>query len=268
MVMQQHFYEQLDVIAANTWPAETCSTLGQWQLRASRGVTKRANSVLAIGGYPPEPDWLQRVEQFYHNQDLPAIFHISPASPATLDAYLQEQGYVIDTPCLIMTAESQTVLQFAEERLKSQYVDASDLQIDISPVATAAWLEAFLRLEQFPDTRMSFYRGLSERMPAPKAFITLLEHGQVVALGTALVEGDWAGFVNVIVDEAYRGKGYGYAILHALTAWSMVNGATQQYLQVITSNVPAVTLYEKLSYRSVYGYHYRVKYDIPSLVSS
>ncbi|MNF94646.1 putative acetyltransferase [compost metagenome] len=94
------------------------------------------------------------------------------------------------------------------------------------------------------------------------------ENGHIVALGTAIVEGEWAGFVNVIVHEEYRGKGYGYAILHALTAWSITQGATKQYLQVIASNVPAVSLYKKLGYQTKYGYHYRVKYDLGAVVSS
>ena len=105
-------------------------------------------------------------------------------------------------------------------------------------------------------------------MPSPKAFITLKDQGQIVALGTAILEGEWAGFVNVIVHEEHRGKGYGYAILHALTVWSISQGATQQYLQVIASNVPAVSLYEKLGYQTKYGYHYRMKYDLAALVSS
>ena len=268
MSTQRQLFEQLDEIAAHTWPAENQSNIGHWLLRASRGVTKRANSVLATGDYPREEDWLQRVEQFYHNQNLPAIFQVSAASPASLDEYLHKQGYDIDTPCLIMTAESQTVLQNATERLNNQYPTAQNLHVDISPIATPAWLEAFLRLEQFPVARNSFYEGLSDRMPSPKAFITLTDNRKVVAVGTAIVEGMWTGFVNVIVDAGFRGKGCGYALLKKLTEWSMEMGATLQYLQVISDNVPAVTLYEKLGYRSVYGYHYRIKYDISSVVSS
>jgi GNAT superfamily N-acetyltransferase len=257
-------FEFLDRIAANTWPAESSTSVDNWLLRASSGVTKRANSVLAIGQYPLTDNWLHHVEQFYHSQGLPAIFHVSHASPSGLDELLDAHGYEIDTQTLLMTANSQSVVQHAGARLERQ----DSLTVEISQIATQEWLDAFLALENYPEERRSFYQGLSERMPSPKGFLTLKDNDTIVALGTAILEGDWAGFVNVIVHEAYRGKGYGYAIMQALTAWSISQGATQQYLQVIASNKPAVSLYEKLGYQSLYGYHYRVKYDLPSLASS
>jgi GNAT superfamily N-acetyltransferase len=268
MQTEHHFFEYLDRIAANTWPAESNAMVDHWLIRASNGITKRANSVFAIGSYPHDDNWLSYVEQFYHSHGLPAIFHVSTASPDQLDSMLQDQGYELDTPCYMMTADSQVVAAHAEERLKKQYPSALDLELEITQSVTKEWLDAFLILEQYPKERRSFYQGLSDRMPAPKAFIAMKDQGQIVALGTAIVEGEWAGFVNVIVHEGHRGKGYGYAILHALTTWSITQGATQQYLQVIANNVPAVTLYEKLGYQVKYGYHYRVKYDLADLVSS
>lgn len=268
MSTEYDYFEFLDRTAANTWPAESNTMLDQWRIRASNGITKRANSVFAIGPYPRDDNWLNYVEQFYHSHGLPAIFHISSASPDQLDSLLHDQGYELDTPCYLMTANCQQVAAHAEERLLKQYPSARSLELDISQTVTTAWLDAFLLLEKYPEERRSFYQGLSERMPEPKAFITLKDQGQIVALGTAIVEGSWAGFVNVIVHEDYRGKGFGYALLHAMTSWSISHGATEQYLQVITGNVPAVTLYEKLGYHVTYGYHYRVKYDLGALVSS
>ncbi|OCT14229.1 hypothetical protein A8709_25705 [Paenibacillus pectinilyticus] len=268
MLTNVNSFEKLDLIAANTWPAEQCAAVEHWLLRASQGITKRANSVLAIGSYPKATDWLARVEQFYHNQGLPAIFHVSDASPAQLDDHLMAQGYEMDTPCLMMTADCSSVAQIALERLSNQYPSSLLLDVEVSPTVTKEWLDAFLLLENYPEARRSFYQDLSERMPTSKGFVLLKDQGQIVALGTAIVEGEWAGFVNVIVHEDHRGKGLGYAILHALTAWSILQGATQQYLQVIATNVPAVTLYEKLGYQTQYGYHYRVKYDLTALVSS
>ncbi|KRE59483.1 GNAT family N-acetyltransferase [Paenibacillus sp. Soil750] len=268
MQTEQYFFEYLDRIAANTWPAESNTMVDHWLIRASNGITKRANSVFAIGSYPRDDNWLSHVEQFYHSHGLPAIFHVSSASPDQLDNLLQDQGYELDTPCYMMTADCQQVASHAEERIKKQYSSALDLELVITQSVTSEWLDAFLFLEQYPEERRGFYQGLCERMPASKAFFTLKDQGQTVALGTAIVEGEWAGFVNVIVHEEHRGKGYGYAILHAMTIWSITQGATQQYLQVIANNVPAVTLYEKLGYQMKYGYHYRVKYDLTALVSS
>ncbi|WP_090821425.1 GNAT family N-acetyltransferase [Paenibacillus sp. yr247] len=105
-------------------------------------------------------------------------------------------------------------------------------------------------------------------MPVTKGFVKLKQDGQIIALGTAIVQEEWAGFVNVVIQEEHRGKGLGYAIMHALTDWSLENGAVRQYLQVIASNKPAVTLYQKLGYRASFGYHYRIKYDLQPFASS
>lgn len=259
------FYIAVDTVASNTWPAESSISIDNWLLRASRGVTKRANSVLAIGEYPNDSNWLAKIEQSYQKLGLPAIFHISDASPEGLDELLQTKGYAKDTPCLMMTATSRLVSDNASNKMMRK---KSSIQMEWAEAADAEWLDAFLMLEQFPEERRGFYSGLFERMPSPKGFLKLKLNDQIIALGTAIVEDEWAGFVNVVIHEGHRGKGLGYVLMHALTEWSLEHGATKQYLQVITSNIPAVTLYEKLGYQARYGYHYRIKYDMQPLVSS
>ncbi|MDQ0915454.1 GNAT family N-acetyltransferase [Paenibacillus sp. V4I5] len=259
------FYIAIDTVASNTWPAESSISIDNWLLRASQGVTKRANSVLAIGEYPNDPNWLAKIEQFYQELGLPAIFHISDASPEGLDEILHTKGYVLETPCLMMTAASRQVSDNANNKMMP---NKSSIQMEWAEAADVEWLDAFLMLEQFPEERRGFYSGLFERMPSPKGFLKLKLNDQIIALGTAIVEDEWAGFVNVVIHEGHRGKGLGYVLMHALTEWSLENGATNQYLQVVTSNKPAVTLYEKLDYQARYGYHYRIKYDLQPLVSS
>lgn len=259
------FFIAIDTVASNTWPAESSVSMDNWLLRASRGVTKRANSVLAIGEYPNDPNWLAKIEQFYRDLGLPSIFHISDASPKGLDEFLQTQGYAIDTPCVVMTASSQQVSDNAQNKMIQ---NKSSVQMEWAEAADAEWLDVFLKLEQFPEERRDIYSSLFERMPAPKGFLKLKRNDQIIALGTAIVEDEWVGFVNVVIHEDHRGQGLGYVLMHALTEWSMEHGAAKQYLQVVSSNKPAVTLYEKLGYQPKYGYHYRIKYDLQPLVSS
>ncbi|TXK85358.1 GNAT family N-acetyltransferase [Paenibacillus sp. N3.4] len=250
----------LDTIAAHTWPAESVDYVDNWLLRSSQGVTRRANSVLAIGDFPKDADWLAQIELYYQKRGLPAVIQVSAASPENLDEQLSAAGYALETPCLLMTADSQEVVDRTAISLAKR--ENTDIQIEWTPEAAEEWLDAFLRLEQFPEERRSFYLHLFERMPISKGFFTLSQHGKMIALGTAIVEKQWSGFVNVVVHEEHRGKGLGYMLMHAMTSWSMKQGATQQYLQVITSNAAAVALYGKLGYTTCYGYHYRIKYDL------
>lgn len=65
--------------------------------------------------------------------------------------------------------------------------------------------------------------------------------------------------VHVIVDEAYRGRGYGRQLCESLLYEAIQHGAHTAYLQVVQNNQNAINLYEKLGYKKLYSYWYRVK---------
>jgi len=251
------FWRELDEIAARTWPAEQTDAINHWLLRASGGITKRANSVLAVGDYPGDPDWLNKIEQYYKLHQLQPAFHIGGAAPDGLDELLDANGYVLDTPCQIMVADSGEVWDRASKALHDK--PNHDIEAVWTSSADTDWVDHFLALEQYPLARKAFYAGLLDRMPQPKGMVLLKKDGQPIAAATVIVENGWAGFVNVIVDASCRGQGLGYVLMQEMTDWSMRHGATRQYLQVITDNKPAITLYEKLGYKPLFGYHYRVK---------
>jgi GNAT superfamily N-acetyltransferase len=248
---------QLERIAANTWPAETERRFGAWIARASRGVTKRANSVLTAGERPGDPKWLEDIERFYRERSLPVYFHISDASPPGLDEELAEQGYVKETPCLVMTAESEEVFELAARKLAHRDMDRYEARYTECP--DERWLEEFIKIEQFPAERRDFYTGLFQRMGAGKIFVSLADGQRTVAVGTALTEGLWAGFVNVAVREQDRGKGIGYFLMQKLAEWSVNQGAERLYLQVIADNMPALRLYRNIGFAPFFAYHYRKK---------
>ncbi|NOU99067.1 GNAT family N-acetyltransferase [Paenibacillus planticolens] len=260
------FCKAIEALAANIWPAEITAYLDNWQLRATRGVTKRANSVLAIGEYPQLANWLPHIEQFYADNSLPAIFHISDASPPGLDALLDSHGYALGTPSLVMIANSQDAAAAAAQKLVKR--DVAALTAEWVTEADEEWLDAFLRLESYHEELKESYKGICERISDAKGFVKIRKGKHIIAVGTAVVQGEWAGFLNVVVSEAERGQGLGSYLMQALTAWSREHGAARQYLQVVASNTAAVSLYEKLGYQTKYGYHYRIKYDLRPLATS
>ncbi|MGG1514970.1 GNAT family N-acetyltransferase [Paenibacillus oryzisoli] len=253
------YYRFLDELAAGAWPSERMDAFESWQLRASKGVTRRANSVLTNGELPDRPEWLQEIERYYQALGLPAIFQVGDASPAALDADLEANGYLVDTPCVIMTAESERSTQLTQDKLARRSTDAAVPEVHFAPSASQEWISRFLQLEGYAESRRNFYIKLYDRMPTPKAFVQLRLGGQVIGVATVVVEREWAGFFNVVIDESYRGNGYGYDLLGALSAWSLEQGASRLYLQVVADNEPAQNLYRKLGFDTVYRYHYRVK---------
>ncbi|MCD1257355.1 GNAT family N-acetyltransferase [Paenibacillus athensensis] len=257
---------KIDHLALRLWPAEETEPLGSWLLRASRGISQRANSVFTGPDYPSEPDWLARIERFYAARGLPAIFQLGGDAPEQLDRILEQMGYVKEIPCLILIADSSPAVRLADAAWRSR--PRPSVEVCFSPEANPAWIDALLRLDGFPRESESFYRGIAERMSAPKTFVTLLEDDEPVGLGTAVADEGWAGFVNLVIREDRRGCGLGHLLVRSLAEWSAAHGASHLYLQVVANNDSAIGLYGKSGFKPLCGYHYRIKYDLTAEASS
>jgi GNAT superfamily N-acetyltransferase len=129
----------------------------------------------------------------------------------------------------------------------------------LDPLAKETWLKHFMRLENFSDERADFYRGLMDRINPIKGFVQLRLNGETAAVGTAVIEKGWAGLINVVVGEQFRGQGISYRLMQALTEWSTQQGASNLYLQVMADNDSAIRSYSNLGFSPLYGYHYRCK---------
>ncbi|MFC0214720.1 GNAT family N-acetyltransferase [Paenibacillus chartarius] len=260
MTMNLQSIRQMEARAARTWPAEESSLWQGWLLRASGGVTKRANSVLTAGEGPlGEAGWLEEIEAFYRERSLPPTFHVTDGSPASLDELLASQGYEKEFPCEVMTAMT-TDVQKAAESTHFKRGGSGRVRVIVQSRADEAWIHNFVRLEQFPEERLPFYRGLCERMPEGSRFFTLLHNDAPAAIATLVGEDGWGGIINVAVDETLRGRGLGTVLMHALGCEAAANQIDRLYLQVVANNEPAYRMYRKLGFSPAYRFHYRVKH--------
>ncbi len=76
--------EDLQRVMVGAWPAMETARLGDWVLRASRGFTQRANSVVTAGSPGlPVPAALDAVERWYAARGLPA--NLTLAGPVGFD---------------------------------------------------------------------------------------------------------------------------------------------------------------------------------------
>lgn len=247
---------ELEHRAARTWPAGEAVPKDGWLLRASGGVTKRANSVLTAGDGPRDEKWLEDIEAFYRARRQPAIFQVTEGSPAGLDELLERHGYEKDVSCLLMTGRSADAIDACRGSVNELH---ADIVLRVTDRADPSWLNDFLRLEDFPDSRRPFYEGLISRMPSGATFFALERSGETVAIATSIREDGWAGIINVAVDERLRGQGIGKLLMRHVAEHSLERQASRLYLQVIADNEPAVRLYMRLGFSPAYGYHYRSK---------
>lgn len=105
---------KIERLADAAWPSAEQAPLGSWKLRATHGVTRRANSVLAASQDAMSADEMDRcvaaAEEFYARRSLPAAFQLSAATGAVgLDELLALRGYRISGESEVWTLENITI---------------------------------------------------------------------------------------------------------------------------------------------------------------
>jgi GNAT superfamily N-acetyltransferase len=243
------------------WPAEEQQALGPWKLRATRGVTHRANSVLTAGHDPAggftTPVFgvdalLAQAEAFYTERKQPIIFRMSAVSvPGYLDSLLHRRGYVVEKPTEAMTAESRTVL----ERAGPATPTAGELVT--APGPDGGWLDcAFAGAS--PEAR-AVQAAIVTRIAPESLFAAIHLDGHAAACGLAVSDGGWTGCYAIATRPAHRGRGLATAVVRRLAAWALERGDARIYLLVQSDNDVAKRLYQRCGFTTAYVHHYRVK---------
>lgn len=235
---------RLEEVALNAWPALQQILYDGWVVRLSGGFTRRANSVNAV--YPSTLDPEAKIvtcEALYAARGLPPVFRITPfSSPPELDALLGARGYGRHDPTLVMVR------------------DLTGLEAETLPTALPAdaWLDHFCRLVGAPREVHRVHQAILEAIVPAHVTACVTAADQVVACGLAVAEGGYVGLFDLITDRGCRRQGHGTYLVEGLMAWGLARGASQAYLQVMHKNEGARRLYERLGFREVYRYWYRM----------
>jgi GNAT superfamily N-acetyltransferase len=245
--------ELLDRLADRGWPALETEGLGGWTLRASEGVTNRANSVLAGAQPIGLPEAISRAEAWYAARGLPTVFQVSPASPAGLAEALDQRGYHEHSATDILVAERVAVVG---EVLGAGGVPRGIApRIEISDAPPHGWLDTWWEVDGRGGVRE---RGVVARIlvggPALYAWSGAAAAPDAVAR-LALV-GEWGGLYAVATLPRARRRGLARALARALAVAAVDCGVERLWLQVLADNVAAQALYAELGFVRASGYCY------------
>lgn len=133
-----------------------------------------------------------------------------------------------------------------------------DPDVDLRPTPDADWLAAMTALQGYSPAQGETYRRIVTSVAVPAAFAALRVERRLVALAFGTVDGDIHCCESVITSPAHRRRGYGQRTIAALHRWALDRGARHFCIQVESTNLPAVNLYQGLGLRGeLYRYHYR-----------
>ena len=242
----------LEELSANAWPPAVTQVVDGWLLRYASGVSRRANSVLALSG-SEAGDFEARarvVEEFYRRRGLPARFHLSPAvSPTDLDQFLEERGYRFDCPTAVQAVDLPELQRRLPEGLEQS--------VELSRVPDEDWFRVYYTAHLWDVVDQEVRRGILTRIGPRVAFATLRRDGEPVAVGQGVVERGWLGLFSMSTHPDHRRQGAATQLVQALTVWGEKFGAAGAYLQVMEESSAARELYRKLGFETRYHYHYR-----------
>ncbi|MER6358556.1 GNAT family N-acetyltransferase [Streptomyces sp. NPDC001634] len=237
-------YEELARISARAWQPVEQERLGEWELRAASGFTRRANSVLPLGdpGLPLD-EALTAIRRWYAARGLPACMQLATGAEGTqelLCGELEARGWTRE-----VTAELWT-------GALAPLADREAPGVVLSRTADDAWLARYQR------------KGVSEVAlkvlgSGPSVWFATVpgaEGAAPAAIGRCVVDGRWAGFAAVEVDPDLRRRGLATAVMAALARQALDEGASAAWLQVETDNEGARALYARLGFGAHHAYHH------------
>ncbi|MBE8472408.1 GNAT family N-acetyltransferase [Streptomyces justiciae] len=237
-------YAELAHVCTRAWRPVESERLGEWELRAASGFTRRANSVLPIGdpGMPLD-DALEAVRRWYGARGLPAYVQTATGAEGTqelLCAELERRGWVREVTAELWIGALAPIADRAE-----------GAGVELSRDVDEAWLARYQR------------KGVSEVAlkvlgSGPSVwFAKVPGDGDVpAAIGRCVVDGRWASFAAVEVDPEQRRRGLATEVMAALARRALDEGASAAWLQVEEENAGARTLYAGMGFGAHHAYHH------------
>ncbi len=101
--------------------------------------------------------------------------------------------------------------------------------------------------------------ALLERMQSSplESHYVVVEHGRnVVCTAQIATDGGIAGVFDVVTAPHARGRGHASRAMSRLLAWAWGHALDVAYLQVTADNAPALAVYRKFGFATLYTYRY------------
>ena len=236
----------IEEVMLNALPSLNTLYYDEWRLRFAGGYTNRANSVNVIAPSTiPLEEKICHCEKIYTAQRLPTVFKISPLS-LELDDLLEQAGYELVTKTNIMTMD-----------LRESY--GKNLTSIVTEGFHEEWQSHYFRMNETNPDKIPYAKEVQSLILDQVLCAMLIRGNEVLACGMCVIEDAYVGLYDIIVSKDHRHMGYGKDICASLLEQAYQHGARKAYLQVVASNTNAVNLYQKLGYRKMYDYWYRVK---------
>jgi ribosomal protein S18 acetylase RimI-like enzyme len=251
---QERLSWRIEEACWNAFPSLQQVLLGDWLLRFSQGLTRRANSVNPLSARPEDfAAAIAAGEPLYHAHGLPAIFRVPTIVDPAIDRGLTTSLYSSEgESCVLYGAIAGLDLGAGPGAA------APDPAVRLWRSPRPEWLRAMARLQGYTAAQSRVYRRIVGAIALPVRYALLAVDGVPAALAYGAIHDGLLVYQSVITDPARRRQRLAYRVIASLAGWARDSGATGACLEVEAANAPARALYASFGLGTeLYRYHYR-----------
>ena len=239
----------LEELSMNAWPALQTKLYDGWALRFANGYTKRSNSINPIyKSTIPLQIKLDFCEKEYGHVNLPMVYKLtSDSHPKDLDKALDKRGYIAidETSVRILKMDNYYQQKAGDVHIATEFSDA--------------WINGFFKCSGINDKDQMTAKKMLNIIMGEVVCVSKLEDDKVIGCGYGVIERDYIGIFDIIVNKSYRENGYGKNIMNSILNTAAKKAVKTAYLQVVVGNIPAENLYKNLGFKEEYKYWYRAQ---------
>ncbi|MEP9415292.1 GNAT family N-acetyltransferase [Gordonia sp. VNQ95] len=239
----------LEHAAALAWPGIEHEEIDGWLLRAGGGISRRANSAIAVDrSARVDAQMLSVIEDWYAARGLRTLI-------AVPDRLLPRQ--IVGVPA---SDEIQVLTRTLDDVPADGGVPTGGGDVTLGADPSRAWLRAYLG----DEADLTVGAGVLNNVAGENGsvvFASVEYDGEPIAIGRGAVteapgSRRWLGVTAVWTDPDHRRRHLGDAIVSRLLSWGVQHGADAAYVQAEAGNRVAGTWYRSRGFALHHSYHY------------
>ncbi|MCX8453747.1 GNAT family N-acetyltransferase [Paenarthrobacter ureafaciens] len=255
--------ESLEALMDAAWPAVEHAEAGPWVLRASEGVTQRANSVWPRGAVTHAGEVVEALRSaadWYRRRKLPLILQtFDDARSEVLHDVLDTQRFTRQSETLIMVRGTEPWAPVQQSPVRQSPVQLSPAQpgVELSAEPTEDWLRLWWAVDgRGGERELAVAREILTGCPSLYA-LARDDDGNPAAVGRLALVGGRGGIYCMATAAGRRRQGFGSLVLAALLEEGTRLGLDGFWLLVTSANAGARRLYETAGFLRQGSYLYR-----------
>lgn len=238
---------RLEAVGFRAWPAASVVYDGSWQIRLTGGhPSKRLNCIVPLdpSDHRDLEIRIERARKRFEAYGRPLIVRETPLTSSMLLEHLARNDWKVFETVDVLTVD----LGQLELPDTLDYLPGHDI---------GRFVNASIAVEGGdPALRPALAEILTSIKPPSGFFIKEAPGSGAVAVALCVQDNDLAGIMSFAVAPDRRGEGIGTQILASALRWARISGARKAWLQVMSENAPALSLYRKFGFRKAYEYRY------------